>query len=91
MKRTRRPSSDAARSPTGGLLRRRPHLRLHPSELAFIARHAEDRVVVVDRSLLPLFAQFQPHVPSIERVIVIADDGPVPADALDYDELIAVE
>src|SRR5947208_3015928 len=67
------------------------NLRLHPSELAYIARHAEDSVVIVDRSLLPLFNQFAPHVPSIERVIVVADDGPVPADALDYDELVAAE
>jgi len=30
------------------------NLRLHRDELAYIARHAEDRVVLVDGSLLPL-------------------------------------
>ena len=30
------------------------NLRLHPSEIGYIARHAEDSVVLVDRSLLPL-------------------------------------
>src|SRR5690242_2306165 len=30
------------------------NLRLHPTELGFIARHAEDAAVIVDRSLLPL-------------------------------------
>src|SRR5438067_11143628 len=30
------------------------NLRLHPNDLAYIARHAEDEVVLVDASLLPL-------------------------------------
>ncbi len=29
------------------------NLRLHPNDLGYIARHAEDRIIVVDRSLLP--------------------------------------
>src|SRR5579883_2441405 len=34
------------------------NLRLHPDELAYIARHAEDSVVLVDRSLQPLLDKF---------------------------------
>ena len=30
------------------------NLRLHPDELAYVARHAEDRVVIVDASLVPM-------------------------------------
>ena len=67
------------------------NLRLHPTELAYIATHAEDRVVFVDRSLLPLFHKFQDQVRSIERVVVIPDSGPVDADALDYERLLADE
>ena len=38
------------------------NLRLHPDELAYIASHAEDRVVLVDPSLLPLLEQLpRPH------------------------------
>jgi fatty-acyl-CoA synthase len=65
------------------------NLRLHPSELAYIARHAEDSVVIVDRSLLGLFNKFRAEVPSIRHVIVVPDDGP--ADDLDYEKLIAAE
>jgi fatty-acyl-CoA synthase len=69
------------------------NLRLHPSEIGYIAGHAEDRVVFVDRSLLPLFEKFSRDVRSIEKVIVIDDgaDAPVPEGVLDYEALLAPE
>jgi fatty-acyl-CoA synthase len=67
------------------------NLRLHPNDLAYIARHAEDKVVVVDRTLLPLFAKFRDAVPSIKHVIVVPDDGPAPDGTHDYEALIAPE
>jgi fatty-acyl-CoA synthase len=67
------------------------NLRLHPSEIGFIARHAEDSVVLVDRSLMPLFEQFAALVPSVRHVIVMPDAGPTPAGHLDYEALIAPE
>jgi fatty-acyl-CoA synthase len=67
------------------------NLRLHPNEIAYIARHAEDSVVLVDRSLLPLLEQFVGSVPSIRHVIVMADDGPTPEGKLDYETLLAAE
>ena len=67
------------------------NLRLHPNDLAYIARHAEDRVLVVDRSLLPLLEKFIASVPSIEHVIVIPDEGPTPEGRLDYEKLLAPE
>jgi fatty-acyl-CoA synthase len=65
------------------------NLRLHASELEYIANHASDRVVIVDRSLLPLFEAFRQRVPSIEHVIVVPDDGPTPGDYVDYEAFIA--
>jgi fatty-acyl-CoA synthase len=70
------------------------NLRLHPSEIGYIAAHAEDKVVIVDRSLLPLFEKFAPSVRSIERVIVVDDPAvnvPVPGAYLDYEKLLAAE
>jgi len=69
------------------------NLRLHPNELAYIANHAEDKVVVVDRSLLPLWRKFADQVRSVRHVIVVPD---LPAQGekgaeLDYEELIAPE
>jgi fatty-acyl-CoA synthase len=67
------------------------NLRLHPSEIGYIARHAGDSVVLVDRSLLPLLNQFIETVPSVRHVIVMADDGPTPEGKLDYERLLAAE
>ena len=67
------------------------NLRLHPDEIGYIARHAGDSVVIVDRSLLPLFEKFRAKVPSIEHVIVVPDDGPAPEGTLDYETLLARE
>ena len=64
------------------------NLRLHADELAYIARHAEDRVVLVDESLLPLLDRFRDRA-GIEHVIVVADGGTVPAGTLDYETLLA--
>jgi fatty-acyl-CoA synthase len=65
------------------------NLRLHPTELAYIAAHAGDKVIIVDRSLLPLLDGFKKEVPSLEKVIVIPDDGPVAAGDLDYEQLLS--
>ncbi|WP_437955223.1 long-chain fatty acid--CoA ligase [Sorangium sp. So ce119] len=67
------------------------NLRLHPSDLGYIASHAEDKVLVVDRSLLPLYRKFAPQARCIQRVIVVGDDGPVEGDGLDYEALLAPE
>src|SRR5690349_15728982 len=75
--------------PSMGAVLHTLNLRLHPSELAYIARHAEDSLVIVDRSLLPLFNKFRAEVPSIRHVIVVPDDGPV--DDMNYETLIAAE
>jgi fatty-acyl-CoA synthase len=65
------------------------NLRLHPDELAYIAAHAEDAVVIVDRSLYKLWLAFQDRVPSVRHVIVVPDDGPAPEGTLDYEALVA--
>jgi fatty-acyl-CoA synthase len=67
------------------------NLRLHPTEIGYIARHAEDSIVLVDRSLLPLLDQFIGSVPSIRHVVVMADDGPTPEGRLDYEDLLSRE
>ncbi|MCY1033560.1 long-chain fatty acid--CoA ligase [Corallococcus sp. BB11-1] len=77
--------------PAMGAVMHTLNLRLHPKDLAYIASHAEDTVVVVDRSLLPLLEKFEKSAPCIQHVIVIPDDGPVPEGRLDYEKLLAAE
>jgi fatty-acyl-CoA synthase len=67
------------------------NLRLHPHDLTYIANHAADKVIIADRSLLPVLEQFQANVPSLEHVIIVPDDGPTPEGYLDYEALLAAE
>ncbi|HEX7678040.1 MAG TPA: AMP-binding protein, partial [Thermoanaerobaculia bacterium] len=64
------------------------NLRLHPDELAYIVNHAEDRAVLVDESLLPLWELVKPKV-QVPTVIVVGASKPVPPGYLDYESLIA--
>ena len=64
------------------------NLRLHPDELVYIVNHAEDRFLIVDDVLLPVFEKIKQQV-SIERVIVVPFSGQgVPGDYEDYEQLL---
>lgn len=75
--------------PSMGAVLHTLNLRLHPSDLSYIANHAGDSVIFVDRSLLPLLEQFKDQVKSLKHVVVLPDDGPTPDGYLDYEDLIA--
>jgi fatty-acyl-CoA synthase len=81
--------------PSMGAVLHTLNLRLSPEDLAYIAGHAEDRVVVVDESLLPLLRSFRAKVRSIQHVIVVRESsGHASPDAegfLDYEALLAAE
>ncbi|HTS82692.1 MAG TPA: long-chain fatty acid--CoA ligase [Myxococcaceae bacterium] len=47
------------------------NLRLSPEELAFIIGHAEDRFLLVDEVLVPLWEKVRPRA-SVERVVVVS-------------------
>jgi fatty-acyl-CoA synthase len=64
------------------------NLRLHADELAYIARHAGDRVVLVDESLVPLLGRFRERA-GFEHVVVVGEGGAAPAGMLDYEALLA--
>src|SRR5712671_5039527 len=58
------------------------NLRLHPHEIASIARHAGDRFLIIDDVLLPTYEKFRQDFP-FERVIVAPYGcGEVPHDFL---------
>src|SRR5262245_11587044 len=63
------------------------NLRLHPQELAYIVNHADDRAVLVDETLLPLWEQVRPHV-TVQHTIVIGATRPVADTYLDYETLV---
>ena len=66
------------------------NLRLFPDDIAYIVQHAEDRVLVVDKSLWPLWEKVAPKVSCIRDIVVIDDvGGPKIPGTHDYEALIA--
>src|SRR6185436_14188395 len=63
------------------------NLRLHPDELAFIVNDADDQIVLVDQTLLPLWEQVRPKV-NVPTTIVVAATKPVADGYLEYEALI---
>ncbi len=64
------------------------NLRLSPDDLSYIASHAQDKIIVVDQVLLPLFDKFREKV-NFEHVIIVPNgQGPVPAGYLNYEDLV---
>ena len=47
------------------------NLRLPAAQLAHIVNHAQDKVIVVDATLLPLLAAIAPQLTTVEHVVVI--------------------
>ncbi|HVL89095.1 MAG TPA: long-chain fatty acid--CoA ligase [Actinomycetota bacterium] len=68
------------------------NIRLHPEQVAWIANHAEDTVIFVDESLLPVFEQIAPHLTTVKHIVIMAD-GDLPPTAIDgalsYEDLLA--
>jgi fatty-acyl-CoA synthase len=51
------------------------NLRLPPAQLAHIVNHAEDKVVLVDASLLPLLVAIASQLKTVEAIVVIGEAG----------------
>ena len=72
------------------------NIRLFADQLVYIVNHAEDEVVFVDRSLLPIFWPLVEMCGTVRHVVVMddtagmADPPPIPDDArvLDYEDLL---
>jgi fatty-acyl-CoA synthase len=64
------------------------NLRFCPEDLGYIVSHAEDKVIIVDEVLLPLFEKFSSGV-NVSRVIVIRQTAASLAEGyLDYEDLV---
>ncbi|MBX3411534.1 MAG: long-chain fatty acid--CoA ligase [Pirellulales bacterium] len=64
------------------------NLRLHHDDLAYIAGHAEDKIVIVDDVLWPLFAPFRDRVPFQQVIVVRHGNDHLPPGTIDYEELL---
>jgi fatty-acyl-CoA synthase len=66
------------------------NIRLFPDQLTYIANHAEDQVVFVDDSLVPVLEKVAPTFETVRHYVVIGDGdaGSLP-NVVRYDELLS--
>ena len=65
------------------------NLRFRPEDLSYIVNHAEDKVIIVDQVLLPLFEKLNASI-NISKVIVIPQTGEsLPEGYLNYEDVVA--
>jgi fatty-acyl-CoA synthase len=81
--------------PSMGAVLHTLNLRLFPDQLTYIANHAEDSVVIVDSTLIPLLARVLPDLHSVKHVVVVGGGDASPFAAASHvqvhgwDELLA--
>ena len=61
--------------PTMGAVLHTLNIRLFPEQLVYIANHAEDRIVIVDDSLVGLLAPHLPEMKTVQHVLVAGPDA----------------
>jgi fatty-acyl-CoA synthase len=57
--------------PSMGAVLHTLNLRLFPEQLVYVANHAQDRVVIVDTTLIPLLAGVLPQLETVRHVVVV--------------------
>jgi fatty-acyl-CoA synthase len=78
--------------PSMGAVLHTLNLRLFPEQLTYIINHAEDRVILVDASLVEMLAPLVPQLESVRHYVVMGDGdtGSLP-NAIRYEELLAAQ
>jgi fatty-acyl-CoA synthase len=66
--------------------------RLYPEQIAWIINHAEDRIIFVDLTFVPLVEAIRDQLKTIETIVILTDAGHMPdttLDAIDYESWLA--
>jgi fatty-acyl-CoA synthase len=81
--------------PSMGAVLHTLNIRLFPEQLAYVINHAEDKVVIVDDSLVPVLAKVIDELSTVEQFVVVGDGDAsalgVARPVLRYAELLASE
>jgi fatty-acyl-CoA synthase len=69
------------------------NIRLFPEQLTYIVNHAEDRVILVDATLVPVLARVAKDLKTVEHFVLIGsgDASALGDNILSYEELLAAE
>jgi fatty-acyl-CoA synthase len=78
--------------PSMGCVLHTLNIRLFADQLIYVINHAEDKIILVDDSLVPVLARVARELKSVQHFVVIGNEhtGELPQ-ALSYDEMISAE
>jgi fatty-acyl-CoA synthase len=74
--------------PCSGMVLHTINPRLSSDDITYIINHAEDRVLLVDETMVRLLDGFKDQV-NLENVFVLSDDGSTPDGLESYEELLS--
>jgi len=78
--------------PSMGAVLHTLNIRLFPEQLAYIINHAEDQVIIVDASLVPLLARVRDQIPTVRTIIINGEEATgVLGETLDYESVVSAE
>jgi fatty-acyl-CoA synthase len=59
--------------PSMGAVLHTLNIRLFPEQLAYVINHAEDKVIIVDESLVPMLAKIVPDLTTVRQFVVVGE------------------
>jgi len=77
--------------PSMGAVAHTLNIRLFPDQLSYVINHGEDRVILVEPSLIPVLARVAKDLRTVERFIVIGEGDGLPGETLRYEDILAAE
>jgi len=64
------------------------NLRFSPDDLAYIINHAEDKILIVDQLLLPLFEKLKSFIKVSKIIVIPQTEEPLPKEYLNYEDVV---
>jgi fatty-acyl-CoA synthase len=64
--------------PAMGAVMHTLNIRLFPDQVSYIANHAQDKVIIVDTTLVPLLVRVLPLMSTVEHVVLVGPGDPEP-------------
>ena len=78
--------------PSMGAVLHTLNIRLFPEQLSYIINHADDQIIIVDASLVPILAKVRDQLTSVRHIIVHGhEDSGVLGPTLDYETIVSAE
>jgi acyl-CoA synthetase (AMP-forming)/AMP-acid ligase II len=66
--------------------------RLFPEQITYIINHAEDKLLFIDETFIPLIEKLSPQLPTVEKIVILTDKTDIKTSLtnwISYEELIS--